>query len=97
MRLLSDLEAAKEEAVRKRQEFEQAYAGSKQVVEQAVSTPTDVPAVQKKQDELTACKAEVDDAVAQNEYDTAQALLEDVDAALKAYEEELRKTPRNCD
>lgn len=97
VRQLADLESAKEDAVRKREEFEQAYAGIKQVVELAASTPTEVEAVKEKQDELIARKAEVDEAVAQNDYDTAQTLLEDVDVALQDYQEELRKEPRNCD
>lgn len=97
VRLVSDLDAAKEAAVRQREEFEQAYAGMKQTVEMAVAAQTDVPAVQEKQQELADRKAEVDAAVAQNDYETAQSLLEDVDVALKAYEEELRKEPRNCD
>jgi hypothetical protein len=95
--LLSELEAAKEEAELKREEFELAYASTKEVVEQVLATPTDIPAVQEKLDGLKASKAEVDEAVAQNDYDTAQAALEDVDTALATYEEELRKQPRNCD
>lgn len=66
-------------------------------VEPALAAGTDIPEVQATLDALREKKQAVDAAVAVYDYAAAADLVPEVKAALQAHQEELRKSPRECD
>jgi len=94
---LAELTAEREAYEKRKKDFETRLNGMKQALDMALGTASDVKEVKAAQDAVKAKKTEAETVATAGDYELGTKRLDELDVAMTAYQNELRKTPHSCD